>query len=141
MEIAALLTTVLSPFMPHLLKLGQPIAEAAGKQLGSKLGEGTWETAKTAWAKLSPKVNKKPLAQGAAVALSEDAEDAEAQAILTKQIEKLLTAHPDLAQSLSALLSRESGAVAQMTTVSQTVTGEQNIVIGTSSGSVTITQG
>jgi hypothetical protein len=109
--------------------------------LGAKLGEGTWETAKIAWAKLSPKVKQKPLAQGAAVALSEDSEDIEAQAILTKQLEKLLTAHPDLAQSLSDLLSHEPGAVAQMTMVSQTVTGNQNIVIGTSSDSVTITQG
>ena len=141
MEIAALLTTLLSPFMPQLLKLGHPIAEEAGKQLGAKLGEGTWETAKKAWVKLSPKVNQKPLAQGAAVALSEDAEDAEAQAILTQQLEKLLTANPDLAESLSALLSRESEVVAQMTSVSQTVTGDQNIVIGTSSGSVNITQG
>ncbi|NJM99429.1 MAG: hypothetical protein HC800_21855 [Phormidesmis sp. RL_2_1] len=141
MEIAALLTTLLSPFMPHLLKLGQPIAEEAGKQLGTKLGEGTWETAKTAWAKLLPKVNKKPLAQGAAVALSEDAEDAEAQAILTKQLEQLLTAEPDLAESLSGLLSRKSGAVATMTRVSQTVTGAKNIVIGTTNGSINITQG
>ncbi len=141
MEIVALLTTVLSPFMPHLLKLGQPIAEEAGKQLGSKLGEGTWETAKTVWTKLAAKVKTKPLAQGAAAAVAEDGQDAEAQAIFTQQLEKLLTAHPDLAQTLAALLSRESGAVAQMTTVSQTVTGNQNIVMGTSSGSVNIIQG
>jgi len=43
-------------------------------------------------------------------------------------------------QSLSALLSRESGAVAQMPRVSQTVTDDNNIVIGTSSGSVSIAE-
>jgi len=87
MEIVPIPTTLLSLFMLHLLKLGQPIAEESEKQLGTKLGDGTWRTTKTAWAKLSPKVNRKLMAQRAPVVLSEDAEDAEAQTILTNQLE------------------------------------------------------
>ena len=141
MEIAAVLTTLLSPFLPQLLKLGQPVAEEAGKQLGAKLGEGTWETAKAAWAKLSPKVAAKPLAQGAATALGEDSQDAEAQAILTSQLEKLLAAHPDLAADLQQLLNTEAEAVSQVVNVTQTVTGDRNITIGSASGGVNISQG
>ena len=141
MEIAAVLTSLLSPFLPQVLKLGQPVAEEAGKKLGAKLGEGTWETAKAAWGKLAPKVAAKPLAQGAAVALSENSQDAEAQAILTSQLEKLLAAHPDLATALQQLLNTEADAVAQVATVTQTVTGDRNITIGSASGSVNISQG
>ena len=150
MEIAAVLTTLLSPFLPQLLKLGQPVAEEAGKQLGAKLGEGTWETAKAAWAKLSPKVAAKPLGQDGPRAafpadssrwLGEDSQDAEAQAILTSQLEKLLAAHPDLAADLQQLLNTEAEAVSQVVNVTQTVTGDRNITIGSASGGVNISQG
>ena len=60
MEFAALLTAFLSPFLPHLLKLGEPIAEAAGKQLGEQIGQDSWATAKAAWAKVQPKVEQRP---------------------------------------------------------------------------------
>ena len=141
MEIAAVLTALLSPFLPQLLKLGQPVAEEAGKKLGAKLGEGTWETAKAAWGKLAPKVAAKPLAQGAAMELADDSQDAEAQAILTSQLEKLLAAHPALAASLQQLLNAEADAVAQVVNVTQTVAGNKNITIGSTSGSVNISQG
>ncbi|MEL6556322.1 MAG: tetratricopeptide repeat protein [Cyanobacteria bacterium J06621_11] len=147
MEIAVLLTTALSPFFFHLLKLGQPMAEAEGKQLGSKLGEGSWETAKTAWAKLSSKVAAKPLMQGAAVALAEDAEDAEAQAIFTKQLEKLFTAAPDLEQTLSVLLScqpqpKTLAVPPSASSVDPNITGDRNVVTGqvNSWGQVTVEQ-
>lgn len=141
MELAALLTSLLSPFLPHLLKLGQPVAEEAGKKLGEKLGEGAWETAKQVWAKVAPKVNEKPLAMGAVEALAEDMQDEDAKDTLTKQFKKLLDANPEFAQALQQLLEADSEAVARVLTIAQTVRGDKNIVIGDASGSITITQG
>ena len=141
MELAALVTSLLSPFLPHLLKLGQPVAEEAGKKLGEKLGEGAWETAKRVWAKVAPKVNEKPLAMGAVEALAEDTQDEDAKDTLTKQVKKLLDASPEFAKALQQLLEADSEAVARVLTIAQTVSGDKNIVIGDASGSINITQG
>lgn len=141
MELAALLTSFVTPFLPHLLKLGQPVAEGAGKKLGEKFGEGAWEKAKQVWGALSPKVKEKPLAQGAAAAIAEDTQDEDAQAIFAQQLKKLLSANPDLAISLQQLLAENADTVAKVTPITQTVTGDRNIVIGEASGSVNITQG
>lgn len=140
MELAALLTSFVTPFLPHLLKLGQPVAEAAGEKLGEKFGEGCWEKAKQVWGKLSPKVEEKPLVKGAAAAIAEDTQDEDAQAILTQQLKKLLAANHELTQSLQQLMTDNAETVAKVTQVNQTVTGDRNIVIGDASGSVNITQ-
>lgn len=140
MEFAVLLTTFISPFLPHLLKLGEPIAEEAGKKLGTKLGESSWETAKQVWGKIAPKVKEKPLAQGAAAAVAEDVQDEDAQAILTKQIEKLLAANHDLSQSLQKILAADAKSVSKAVAITQAVTGNKNIVIGEASGSISISQ-
>lgn len=140
MELAALLVSFLSPFLPHLLKLSKPVAEETGKALGKKLGEGTWETAKQAWGKLAPKVTEKPLAKGAAEALAENGQDDEAQEIWLSQLKKVLAANPELAEELKGLLDKDAEAVEQAVNVSQTVVGDKNIVIASSSGSINITQ-
>lgn len=139
MELAVLLTTFISPFLPHLLKLGEPIAEEAGKKLGAELGESSWETAKKVWNKIASKVKEKPIAQGAVAAVAEDLCDEDAQAILTKQLEKLLIDNPSLSQSLQKILI-SSDSVSQAVTVTQTVTGNKNIVIGEADGFVNISQ-
>ena len=141
MEFAVLLTSFLSPFLPHLLKLGEPIAEEAGKKLGEKLGNSSWEIAKKAWSKLSTKIEEKPLAKGAATAVAEDDQDEDAQAVLTKQVEKLLAANPDLSQSLQQILAANTESVSRTIAIAQTVTGDKNIVVGEASGSINISQG
>lgn len=141
MELAALVVSFLSPFLPHLLNLGKPVSEAAGKKLGEKLGEGSWEKATQLWGKLAPKVAEKPLAQGAAQALAEDVEDDDAKGTLSKQLQKLLAAHPDLAQQIQQLVSTDQEMMAKVVTVTQNVTGDKNVVIGEASGSVHIQQG
>lgn len=140
MELAALVASFLSPFLPHLLKLGQPAAEAAGTKLGEKFGEGTWNKAKDVWHKLAPKVNEKPLAKGAAEALAEDTQDEDAKEALTKQLDKVLATDSTLAQALKQLMTTDAEVVQKVLTVTQTVTGDQNIVIGDASGSVNIRQ-
>ncbi|MBE9067180.1 hypothetical protein IQ260_10985 [Leptolyngbya cf. ectocarpi LEGE 11479] len=140
MELTALLASFLTPFLPHLLKLGTPVAEEAGKTLGSKLGEGTWETAKQVWGKLSPKVAEKPLAQGALEALADNSQDNEAQEVWISQLTKMLAANSNLAEELQRLLDKDAKVVKQAVSVSQTVVGDRNIVIGNSSGFFNLTQ-
>ena len=141
MELAALLTSFLTPFLPHLLKLGKPVAEEAGKALGGKLGEGTWKTAKQVGGKLASNVTEKPLVKGAVQALADNGQDDEAQEIWLSQLKKILAANPELAKDLQGILDQEADAVTQAISVSQTVVGNKNIVIGSSSGSISITQG
>ncbi|BDM83849.1 hypothetical protein AM10699_67100 (plasmid) [Acaryochloris marina MBIC10699] len=116
------------------MKLGQPVVEEAGKSLGKKLGEGTWNKAKQIWEKVFPKVNEKPLAKGAAEALAEDTQDEEALDTLTKQLKKLLEADPDLAQQLHKLVAEDEEMISKAVNITQNVRGDKNIVIGQSSG-------
>lgn len=135
MEIAATLATFLSPFLPHLMNLGQQVSEEAGKALGARLGEGTWNKAKQIWEKILPKINEQPLAKGAVEALAEDTQDEDAQNILAKQLKKLLEAKPALAQELHALVTEDEEVISQGVSITQNVQGNKNIVIGLSNSS------
>lgn len=132
MDIIELITTFLSPFLPHLVKSSQPIAEGAGKELGKKLGEGSWDKAKKIWNTVSSKIQKKPLAKGAIEALEVDTQDKDAQNILLTQIQKLLKADPVLAQKLHQLVSEDEEVISKAISISQNVQGNKNIVIGQS---------
>ena len=141
MELATILTSLLSPFLPSLLKLGNPMAEEAGKTLGAGLGKGTWGIAKQAWSLVSNKVHEKPIAKGAAIAIAEDPYDDEAQAVLSQQLNKLLMENPALSQSLQKLLNEAEDVTGSVTNVTQSVIGNKNIVIGNGHDSIHITQG
>ena len=49
------LTALLTPCLPFLMKLGGKAAESAS----GKIGTDTWETAKKVWDKVHPKLNDK----------------------------------------------------------------------------------
>lgn len=134
METAAILASFLSPFLPYLIQLGQPVAEEAGKALGEKLGEGTWNKAKQLWQQMFPKVKERPLAKGAAEALAEDAQDEDALDTLTKQLTRLLKEDPELAQELQKLVVEDEEVISKAVSINQNVKGNKNIVIGQSSG-------
>lgn len=119
MEAAALVTTFLSPFLPHLLKLGDPVAEASGQQLGEQLGGRSWSAAKRVWSHLTPKLESRSIALGAATALAIDPTDQAAHTALSVQLELLLSAEPSLA---AALLNRNSEGASRTTGLTPTVT-------------------
>ena len=141
MELAALVTSFLAPFLPQLLKLGQPLAEEAGKAVGKQIGAGSWERAKQLWQKLWPKAEARPAINGAAVVLADDVTDKDAQVMLTKQLGKLLTADPELTATLKELLADEIAAAGNGVSVTQTVMGDSNIVIGQTDGNISIDRG
>ena len=137
MKLAALLISFVTPFLPHLLKLGQPVAEAAGKELGEKVGEGSWVKATQVWGVLWPRVKEKPLVQGAVTAIAKDTQDEDAKAILTQQLEKVFTVDSTLAQTLESILSHESAVAFGLVSIvlpaaqliNQSVTRDLNRVV------------
>ena len=142
MELAALITSFLAPFLPQLLKLGRPVAEEAEKEIGKQIGAGSWEKAKQVWHRLRPKVEAKPPVNGAVAILADDVNDTDSQQMLAKQLSKLLAAEPELVATLKTLVSPEEAAAAsKVITVNQTVTGDSNIVIGQTDGNIRIDRG
>ncbi|WP_414588902.1 hypothetical protein [Scytonema sp. PCC 10023] len=95
------LTKLISPFLPYLLKLGDKAAEEAAK----KLGVDSWEKAKAIWVKLHPKVEAKPSAQEAVQDVAQAPEDEDALAALRLQLKKLLKEDPTLESEVSRLLA------------------------------------
>jgi hypothetical protein len=106
-ELANALTLYLAPFLPYLLKAGEKAAEEAGK----KLGEESWNKAKSLWSKLRPKVEAKSSALEAAQDVGESPSDEDALASLHQQVKKLLNIDPSLADELSALLVTNDASI------------------------------
>jgi len=126
------LVAFLAPFLPHLLRLGEKVAEEAGK----KLGAAAWELAKALWERLRPKVEARPAAQEAVQDVAASPGDEDARATLRQQLKKLLAEDEALAAELARLWeSRPAGA----TTV--TATGERSVAIGGSVSDSTIITG
>ncbi len=132
----AVLASFLAPFLPSLFSLGTKAAESAAE----KFGEDAWEKAKSLWFKLRPKVEAKPLAQGAAQELAQNPEDEDAREALTKQLQKILEADPALAAEITRLLEDSSETVHKVVNVTQSVKGDRNITFGQSDGTVNINQ-
>ena len=131
MEIAAL-TTFLTPFLPYLLKLGKGAAETATETAANKFGEAAWQKAQTVWTRLSPKVEAKASAKEAAADVASNPTDEDAQAALRLQLKKLLANDEALAEQLAQILQKDTPKLG--TQITQTVTGNQNQVIGQVSG-------
>lgn len=111
-----LLTKLLAPFLPYLLKLGDKAAEEAAKRIGGD----AWEKIKAIWAKLRPQVEAKPSAQEAVLDVAEAPDDEDAIATLRQQLKKLFKEDPTLSSEVSHLLE-----AAKQTEVGNSIT--QNI--------------
>ena len=125
----ALLVSILAPCLPYLLKLGNKAAEKAAE----KVGESTWTSAQALWSKLHPKVEEKEAAKEAAEDVAVNPEDADSLAALRKQLAKLLDSASTLAAAIAPLLEEAKAAVGGVQ-IQQSVTGNQNQVIGQMSG-------
>jgi hypothetical protein len=124
------LMQVLAPTLPWLLKLGDKAAEKAAE----KIGEDTWGKAKAIWDKLNPKVQAKPSAKEALDDFIANPEDPDLQAVLRVQLKKLLENDRELAAAIDKILNAPS-PLTNSTQIQQSVTGNQNQIIGQVSGS------
>ena len=103
---------LLAPFLPQLLKAGESAAEEAAKALGSEAGK--W--AKALWAKLSPKVEERPVARDAAERVAATPDDPRARGAFELQLEEILRAEPNLAAELGRILrdAQEAGVTVEV---------------------------
>ncbi len=124
------LTAFLTPFLPFLLKLGNKAAETAA----GKFGEDAWTKAKAVWEKLHPKVEAKAAAKEAATDLATTPEDEDLQTALRVQLKKLLEGDAALAEAIAQILQADAPDGTPGTQIVQTVTGNQNQVIGQVTG-------
>jgi uncharacterized protein YqcC (DUF446 family) len=126
----AVLTRFLAPFLPYLLKLG----EKASEKVAEKFGEDAWDKAKAIWSKLQPKVEAKESTQEAVGDLVAAPEDEALQTVLQVQLKKLLDQDQELAAAIAQILQADAPDGTPGTQIIQTVTGNQNQLIGQMTG-------
>lgn len=131
------LAAFLVPFLPHLLKLGEGATEKFTDTIARKAGDTAARKAEDIWAKLAPKVAAKETAQEAIADVAQNPDDLDCQAAFRRQLQKLLEADQDLAEAIAQIFQDSLGQ-AQTTQITQTVTGNQNQVIGQMSGGTVI---
>ena len=129
----AVLTAILSPFLPYLLKLGDKAAEKAAEQFG----ENTWNWAKKLWNKLKPKVTAKPTLKEAIEDVAAHPQDEDYQASLRVQLKKLLSQEPQLAREIALLMENKPQTQGENKSIGTVIAGGDAI---TSTGDSTVTQ-
>lgn len=130
----ATLTAFLAPFLPFLINLGTKASESAA----GKFGEDAWSKAKAVWGKLHPKVEAKESAKESVEDVANAPEDEDLQTALRVQLKKLLEGDHVLAEEIAAILQADAPDGTPGTQIVQSVTGDQNQVIGQMTGSKAI---
>jgi hypothetical protein len=116
MDPATLATAATSFLIPYLTKIGENIAESAGKIL--------WDT-------ITDKFKDKPAAAGAASEFVENTDNPDNQEAFTLQLKKVLKDDPEFAQEIARLVSKlESSSGGISNTGSGTVATEGSIATG-----------
>jgi hypothetical protein len=129
MEIATL-TAFISPFLPFLVKLGGKATDKATESAAAKFGEAAWGKAQAVWAKLSPRIETKEAAKEAVEDVANHPEEEDLKVALRVQLKKLLERDQALANAIAQILQDDSQDGTPGTQIVQTVTGNQNQVIG-----------
>jgi hypothetical protein len=132
-QLAHDLAVFLIPLLPYLKIAGEKAAEEAGKNLVG----GSWEKAKSIWARLRPKVESKPAALEAVQDAEMKPKDERVRGALELQLEKLLGEDGALASQIAELLEEANAAGG----VKQTATGDRNVQVGGSVSGTTIVTG
>ena len=130
MDISHLIISFISPYLPYLLKSDKEITKGTDENPVEKFGESTWQKAEQVWAKLFPKLKSKPLVWDALESLADAPKDEDMIHVLVKQLQKLLQDDQSLSEELHNLLRQQD--VIAATSITQSVTGDRNIVIGES---------
>jgi hypothetical protein len=114
--LAKMVTSLLVPAIPYLLKGG----EQAWGEASKKIGTDTWEWAKAIWTKLVSRSKSKPDGEEktteivkAATEVANNPSDEDAQAALRFQIKKLLTDDPELGLEIEKALNEAKNSSAQ----------------------------
>jgi hypothetical protein len=129
MEIG-LLVSFITSFLLSLLNIGSKIVDGALEELGAD----ALHKAKSLWTALSPRLQAKPAAQEAVVDLAAAPDNADLQAALRVQLQKLLDQEPALAETLTAIFNKPGTDGTPGIQIVQRVIGNRNQVIGKNDG-------
>jgi hypothetical protein len=130
----AVLVAFLSPFLPHLLKLGGQAAETVTGVVSKEFGEAAWEKAQKIWQRLRPQVEAKDDLNVAASQVAAKPDSPARQAVFQEELAALLEENPDLRNAIAQIMQEDAADGTPSTQIIQTVTGDQNQVIGQMSG-------
>jgi hypothetical protein len=125
-----LLVTFLAPVLPSLLDVGNKVLDGALEELGADV----LHKAKSLWVALAPKLTAKPAAQEAAADLAAAPDNADLQAVLRVQLQKLLDQDPTLAETLIGILSEPGTDGTPGAKIVEKVIGNRNQIIGQNYG-------
>jgi hypothetical protein len=132
-----LLMLVVKPCLPFLVETGGKVGEKILEGAAGKVGEDLVDKFKQVWGKIQPKVAEKPGAQEAlekAIAHPDDDRRITAlELALEDLIAELAEKQPEWVAELVKLLE-EAKPAATTYQIQQSVTGNQNQVIGVNSG-------
>jgi hypothetical protein len=106
--LAKVVTSVITPAAPYLLKAGDQVWAEASKKMGVEV----WEGAKALWTRLLDRLKAKPGNEEKAIELvktatdlSNNPSDEDAQAAFRFQLKKILTLDPELCSEIAQLLN------------------------------------
>ena len=126
----ALLATFLSPFLPHLIKLGGQAAEKVTEVVSEKFGEAAWVKAQKIWDRLSPEVEAKEDIKVAATQVAAKPDSTARQAVFQEELEALLKENPELVQVIAQIMKEDAPDGTPGTQIIQNVVGDKNQVVG-----------
>jgi hypothetical protein len=114
--LAKIVTSLLAPAIPYLIKGG----EQAWGEASKKIGADTWGLAKTIWMKFASPSKSKPNGEEkttevikAATEVANNPSDEDAQAALRFQIKKLLTEDSELSLEIDKVLKEAKASSSQ----------------------------
>lgn len=134
----AILTKLIAPFLPFLLNLGNEAPETVTLSASEKFGEAAWQGARVLWTVLGPKIEAKEAANEAVIDVANNPEDGDSLAALRLQLKKILWQDEEFASEIAEILAKITSDEVPRNKINQTVTGNQNQVIGQVSGGTII---
>ena|SRR2546423_1682966 len=103
-HIAATIVTLLAPFTPYLLDVSKAVGQKWAETLAEKGGEAAWNEARVIWEKIHTRFGDNAQVKGAALMVSTDPDDIDAQTYFAKALGMHLQEDPELAEDLLHLL-------------------------------------
>ncbi|HYR11270.1 MAG TPA: hypothetical protein VEQ60_26045 [Longimicrobium sp.] len=119
--IAGGVATVLRPFMPYLVDLGQSVGKKLEDVIAEHGGDTAWELAKSVWGKVQGRFGADPRVKNAAEGAALEPDDKRAEEKLAEVLARKLESDPSAAEELEALLGGQRG-------VMQAIAGNQGLI-------------
>ena len=126
----ALLAAFLSPFLPHLMKVGGQATEKITEVLAKNFGEAASSKAERIWAKLYPNFEEKEDLKLAATQVAAKPDSSARLAFFQEELENLFSTNSELAKEIAQIVSEPGPDGMPSTQIMQDVTGNKNQTIG-----------